>query len=481
MTTFMHVLNEQVTNSKLRIFRSEIPTINFDPGTGPMSIHNFIRNENKNYAQEKLWTGTSTINNLFKRMLHERVLGSRPEYLSGRAVATSRMSFYDDNNNLNNQGRFTGVLPENTEFGLSNNVDAMDIAGAQTSPHFLNYEYDLGFRNIQVGRGQRVFRGVFISKSLPADSDSGEVKMKADDINYEAYNSDRHSKIVTSIEYSVTNKSNPRTEADWIPIQPNNSGDRIQAERLFFGNNGSAFFRFPAARQNDIRVYCNGYLVNSDPAMPIVRIDSADRQSVTGIRLPLELISIADVFTVDYEIYGNQSIINFEDSGFGYSTLASAYDSLGPGQSFQSTQNNRGIQLAIEPYIDYAQIETSSWYASYLQVPLPTVLGFLGPYQPITVVMSNGTVASNQTNYIGRVQNSLALFDEDETAYVQSGRNIVFNRVIDDPFTVYYQYLPSNLKFRTVLRVNDVNYVSPQVNSVQIKSKTRIPDARREL
>lgn len=481
MKTFQYVLRDQVTSNNMRIFRAELPNINFDPATGPLSIHNFMKNEGASYGKDRIWSGVSTVSNVFKRMLQERVLGQNSNYLSGKGVSNASLSFYGRASKLNSDARYSGTIPESATYGLSANVDAMDIATASSSPNFLDYEYDLGFRNIQIGRGQRVFRGVFVSKSLPAPSDSGEVKIKVDDVNYEAYNSDKHSRTVTSVEYSVTNKSSPKTEADWIPILPTNYSDKIMAERLFYNDNGSMFFRFPAVLQNDIRIYRNGYLVNNEPTVPVEFITSVDNQSIIGVRLPLEAIGPIDIFTADYEVYGDQTVVNFDDRGFGHASIATAYDDNGPGETFLGTQNNMGIQLSNDPYINYALAEAQGSYASYLQVPYPPVLGFLGTYQPITIIMQDGTVAMNQTNYIGRTQNNLQLFNESKTAYIQSGRNIVFNRVIDERFTVYYQYLPSNLKLRTVLRVNDFSYVSPQVNLVQLKSKTRTPDARREL
>src|SRR5690606_8120746 len=118
--------------------------------------------------------------------------------------------------------------------------------------------------------------------------------------------------------------------------------------------------------------------------------------------------------------------------------LTSAFDSNGPGETFESTGADRTVALTYEPYIDYDKIEQEGSY---------TANGFQGVYQPITIILSDGTVAINMTNYLTGLHNTQDP-DSSLTTYIHSGKNIIFNKPIDSRFTVYYQYSPSNLRFR---------------------------------
>ncbi len=471
MRTILYSFNKSLTSHDTRIFKAQIPHIDFDPNRGPMGAYDFIRNDRKNYAPDQLWKGTSQVNAIFRRMIHEKVFSNTPEVLSGRLVHGPLSHFFTGGRQLNSYVQLASSANAISAPKLGVNVTGEELAGVQTThQHFLNYQYDMGFRNIEIGRGQRVFRGVFVTKSLPANSDSGEVKMKTDDVDFLAINSDRDSKLVTSIEYSITNQSDPKLETDWIPIQPTNLGADVRGERIFFNEGGSAMFRFAALSQGDIRIYRNGYAIDFSTATLVL---STDGQAIKGIRMPTGTLNPNDIFTIDYTTNGDQTIINFNDEGFERASLASAFDENGAGESFVGTYNSRSIQLSNEVYLDYDEIKENGSYSQ--------TLGFQGTYQPITILLADGSIAQNHTNYLGLGQNNLTEIDESITAYIHSGRNITFNQPIHSRFSVYYQYLPSNLKARIVLRVNDLNYVSPQVNSMQIKTKTRKSNAKREV
>lgn len=466
--TVTSTLNKKLRDKDLRIFKAQMPLIDFDPRKGPYSVIDFINNEKLNYGTDGIWSAHSQVNLMFRRMIHEKLFSSSPELIGGNYVM-SAVPFYrsgsdemrrlaESNNTSSSQDAEARVSTQTASGGYANTVS------------YLAYEYDLGIRNVQIGRGYRVFRGVYVSKPLPAKSDSGEVKLKAEDTNYLSPFSDRDSMQVTSVEYSVTNVSEPRHEIDWIPIMPFDESNEVVAERVFMEEGGAARLRFPALRSGIISVYRNGYLLDSSV---VSLMSSEDRLLLTGFRLPATSISPSDVYTVDYSASYDVSIVNFEKWGADSTTLASAFDQNGAGQTFDGTYNGRTVTLNYEPFINNVSVETFGAYSS--------TLGFTGTYQPVTIIMADGTPALNQTNYKGTAQNDLSKFAANQTAYLQSGRNIIFNRPISERFTVYYQYLPSNLKVRVVLRVNDINYVSPEVNSFQIKTKTKKPNPQRAL
>ena len=153
--------------------------------------------------------------------------------------------------------------------------------------------------------------------------------------------------------------------------------------------------------------------------------------------------------------------MNFEEQGFQQRNLASAFDKSGPGELFSGTLGSKSVTLANVPYIDFSQIKNYNYSATY---------GLTGSYQPITIVLNDGTIVYNFTNYIGLTQNEL-----DSTSsnyqYLHSGKEIIFNRDIGQDFRVYYQYEPSYLRYRIIFRSNSPVKISPTVDAVTVKMK----------
>jgi hypothetical protein len=294
------------------------------------------------------------------------------------------------------------------------------------------------------------------------------VRIKVQDVNYQLRNTVRDDPVVTSIEYSVTNKSTPQKESDWMPILPAGLTS-VESERFFVDDSGFGKFRFPAALTDNIAVYKNGIRLQFSTESAYTY--SANKQSIIGLRIPSDLTLSSDILTCSYTPAADATVVNFEKQGFSQSILASAYDQNGAGESFIGTTQDRLVSLSYDPYVDYDQVEQYGVYGSS---------GFTGTYQPIVIQMADGTIATNQTNYKGFLQNSLEEYaDSTAVHYIHSGKNIIFNKVITERFTVYYQYLPSNLRFKIVLRVNDLAFVTPNVDLIQVKSKTRKADSRK--
>ncbi len=463
---FLNMMRRSLNNAQTRIFRSQAPQIDFDAHRGPLSVKNFIRRGQKSSSQLNDWNAKSRSGNILRRMVHEKLFSSSLDSLPSRVVYGG-LSFVNQRHPFN--AAATAQSSNYDSDKLDAGVDPNMYASSNLSDtKFLDYEYNLGFRNIQIGTGKRAYRGIYVSKSIPADSDSGQVKIKVEDLNYELVGTDRDQIRITSVEYSVTNKSNPSNEGDWIPILSSDSNGEVTGERLFLDEAGNADFRFPASKNHFLAIYKNGYALGMEK---YELIDSSDVYSYRGIRLPLKAFGPTDIFTASYSAFGDASFISFADKGFDNTSLASAFDSEGAGQTFNSTANGRTVTLDHQPYIDHDQILDTNAYSA--------TLGFTGSYQPITIIMEDGTVALNQTNYNGLTQNNLSDFGSDTYAYLQSGNIITFNQEIAQRFTVYYQYLPNNLKIRIIMRVNDPIYVTPKVEYVNIKTKTRKANSKK--
>lgn len=333
-------------------------------------------------------------------------------------------------------------------------------------PQAFQYEYNIGFKSIEIGNGLKGFKGVYISSIVPSTSDVGEVRIKTSETQYSESPTTKDQPLVTSVEYSVSNQARPDTEQDWVPILPVGSTNRIVAERFLPDAIGKGFFRFPASLESDVILYKNGYkVVDIDINQYFIR--SQTGQMAVGIKLPSGYATTQDIFTVDYVTAVDGSIVNFEKAGYEVPPLVLSFDEDGAGEGFESTYGQLIIDLAYEPFVDYSQVDGSTYIENY----------GLTPYNPVAVIFDDGTVAINLTNYKGGTQSPLNA--SSTTTFIQNGASLMFNKPIDQAFRVYYQYLPNNLRFRVVMRSNTNEFVSPKVDYVQIKAKTRKADARK--
>jgi hypothetical protein len=188
-------------------------------------------------------------------------------------------------------------------------------------------------------------------------------------------------------------------------------------------------------------------------------------QSIVAVKIPITDYNPADILTVTYNPATQYTNISFADQGFDLPPLTNAYDSTGAGEGFSSTSGSNEVALHFDPYVDQAKA------AADIYSPQSGMIS----YQPIVVKLKGGQIATNLTNYgIG----DQATMPSDGYYYIQSGRTLIFNRPVTDPLRVYYQYLQNNVRVRTVLRCDSKNFVSPKVDTLQIKAKTRRPNRR---
>lgn len=317
----------------------------------------------------------------------------------------------------------------------------------------LNYEYILGLQYVGIGIDVPELKGMFVSNIIPSPGDMGEVKLKAVDYEYLDNTGTLDNPQLTSIEYSVTNVTNPANESDWIPILPIND-TIITSERLFPNRAGTCLLRFWASPGEQLIIYKNGYVFNK-----YTHLYDNSNNFLTAVSLDVQSYNAHDILTALYTPALNPSLVDFTNKGFANAPLISAFDATGSGEGFVGTGGRNSIQLSNAPYIDASQIANSD-------------------YQPITVVLQDGTSVINLTNY---ATNNQPAFPTTGYYFIQSGNMLMFNQPIDQAFRVYYQYLQNNVCFRIVLRVNSMTFVSPKVTSVQIKAQTRMPNVVQQI
>lgn len=332
----------------------------------------------------------------------------------------------------------------------------------------LGYNYTLGLRNIRFGTSASGFRAAFVSKPIPASGNMGEVRLRKKDTHQESTDLTRDVSRITSVEYSVSNKSLPSLESDWVPIVPVEDREVI-GERLFPGTVGEAYLRFPADPTRNIAIYRNGKLFLPRPINEMFIWNEA-RDSIRGFSIPQTELAPQDIFQASYFPKEGLDIVSFNDSSAIEVALVSAFDADGAGEGFTNVGTQLTVTLSNDPYIDYGQVSSATY----------NVTTGLSGYSPITVLLEDGTTAYNLTNYKGGTQSVLNASSANYE-YLHNGRSLIFNKVIPQSFRVYYQYSPNDLRFRVVLRANDNNFVTPKVDSVQIKGKTIKSDAKRRL
>lgn len=299
------------------------------------------------------------------------------------------------------------------------------------------YHYNLGLQNVAIGLESPKYRGVYITRPLQSEGDIGQIRIKASDHNIERSDG-RNSKYATSIEYSVTNNASLEREEDWVPILPIETV-QVEGERLFVMEGGFARLRFPAASEGTITVYRNGHIISRG-----IDYVSVSAGRISKLRIDRSQFNPDDILTCDYYPAEDSTIIDFSRAGFDKPALAAAYDDTGAGEGFVSTGNMNEIVLSRVPYAESGS-------------------------SAVVVRLDSGEVAQEVT----------ALDDQDSVlSFIRQDSILRFSRAINEPFRVYYEYLENNVRLRVVLRCNDVDFATPNVDYVHVKAKTRFANTQ---
>jgi hypothetical protein len=120
--------------------------------------------------------------------------------------------------------------------------------------------------------------------------------------------------------------------------------------------------------------------------------------------------------------------------------------------------------------IDLEKLSTATYSNSYGTVNTSAYQG----YNPVSIKLNDGSYAINLTNYIQGNKNKTSFYSSSEVLFFQNGKDIIFNKEINQPFNVVYNYLNNYLRFRLIIRNNFNNYFSTgSVDNVIIKIKTK--------
>lgn len=329
------------------------------------------------------------------------------------------------------------MLPVEVEDDSLPSPRLIDPAYNRFQPPEHQYHYTIGLKNAAISIEGLNHKAVFVTRAIPAEGDMGVVRLKADYENQFVSGTDRDSQQISSVEFSVSNQSEPELESDWVPILPVGE-DRVMGERLFPNKDGVAHLRFNADPNSTIHVYRQGYEI--DDRVVNLRYDGP---WIGSLELEIGTIAQEDVFTCDYYPARDHTTIDFDGRGFEKPALAFAHSDNGPGERFLRTADSNRVKLANYPYTNVRADAD----------------------EPIVVQLNSGEIAINKTGG--------ALHPDDPLSFVQSGRDIVFNKAITEPFRIYYHYLENNVRIRAVLRGNGKEFATPELKSFKLKGKMR--------
>ncbi len=271
----------------------------------------------------------------------------------------------------------------------------------------------------------------------------------------------------TSIEFSVTVKDNPLKEEDWIPIMP--FGDSIVRTEILFPNSmGESELRF-VPNEESVILY-------EDKK----RLDRTAFQ-VTGKYLKISNYNKLKTYFVSYEPTNTDVAkeVKLLSRSLANPVLVTASSSGFNGEKFEKTDFNNSVELSQNPYVDQSKFVNATY--SIINGTVTTSKSTFGnfdysSYSPVKIILEDGTPALNITNYLLSDAQVQAFYDTGLLLFMHAGKKIIFNREVNQPFRVLYQYVADIFRYRVVLRNLDNTYENYSVDRLIFKFSTQKED-----
>jgi hypothetical protein len=332
------------------------------------------------------------------------------------------------------------------------------------------YEYSFSLKSIEFASVERnkSNKACFVSRKIPVNGHPQAVKVKLlkDKSNLDLSNHSYDLKESTSYELSISTAEIPDEENDWIPLVSHGETS-VSSEVLFIDiNSKMATTRF-SFKENSLSIYENGLLL--DPSLYSV----AARTIKFGSQIQLKPNSI---YTVSYELNSeiyNYGLVDFVSSGIFQESTKPAVSSDGSGELFSSTDLTNRVVIQNIPYVNTSFVSN----ATYSSLVGTVFYGSGSGYNPVKILLSDGSYAVNLTNYTESSDSPDFSLKPSGVYFIQNGKEIIFNQYISSPFRVIYEYVPSSLRFRLIMRKNipNINYTC-SADSILVKCKTKIYD-----
>lgn len=325
---------------------------------------------------------------------------------------------------------------------LVNNIEAQN-----------QYEYMFSIKNINLFSVENTYsigssapvqqRSVYVSKRLPLSGTPLKTKMMANYFSEISRTELDQSLDRTSIEFSVSIKDNPVNEDDWLPIMPFNDSI-IRSEILFLNINGQGTLRF-LPNAETISIYESGKKRDSltfnanGKNITILNYDSTKTYYASYSPASPSLIKEIQLFS--------RSLAN--------PVLVSASTNEFNGEIFAKSEFGNRVELRNNPHIDYGKFANASYSA--INGTITTSNSSFGnfdysSYSPVKIILDDGTVALNITNYLLDSAQRESFYDTELLLFIHTGQSILFNKSVAIPFRVLYHYTADSFRYRIVLR-----------------------------
>lgn len=431
--------------------------------------------------------------NLFKNSdLISNMVFAIVSYSLGARFRGLNASTYIESNLLSNVksvGNYTsgGILPLGDSNMSENNshllketyssfskVDALDVMNNMENANL--YEYMFSIKNISLFTTDSIVRAAevsmkksnFVSKKIKLEGKPLSVKMMSNYLNKTISTSSNDMTDPTSVEFSVTIKDNPIAESDWYPIMPYTEKE-IKAELMMFNpSDGKAKFRF-APRQESISLYEDGKLLLSSS------------YTINGVYLSVTGRKQNSIYVCNYQPINEAT--SKEISLFSRnlsSPVLSTYSSEGKnGERFIISNYDNSVTLSQTPYIDRSKFSNAS-YSPNRGTVTSSNSSFgnfdYSSYSPVKVVFDDGTVAKNISNYILTDTQVPTFEDRTDYCFIHYDNALIFNKKINTPFRVVYEYIPDIFRYRVVFRTLNLTQENYSVDRLMFKFSSEKED-----
>lgn len=394
---------------------------------------------------------------------------SRSSFSSGRVATMSGNGFFPEFNS-NNKDSFSQKLEKPIIPGL-NFSNYSSASQTKESINTYNYGFSIGSiellssNSLRTQNVSQYDKAIFISQKIPVPGKVLGIKAKyaADEVPVSIGNDISLSKS-NSYELSFSIKENPTHEEDWIGIVPYGQ-ETIESEVLFFNKiNKTAQLRF-YPKNTSITLYEDGKTVspfnyNLNLNTRVLSYSSFKEDSIYVCSYDIDNIN----YSQDYI-----DVSSFTD----VVPLASSSTNGSQGEYFSSSGSSNIVQISNYPYVDYSKFSDAVY--SDRRGTVNTSLNV--KYSPVEIKLSNGSYAVNLTNYISGDFNKTIFYDTEEVLFYQNGKNIIFNKQINSPFYVIYNYINNNIRFRAIIRNNYLNSLYPgSLDNIIVKMKVNNMD-----
>lgn len=357
-----------------------------------------------------------------------------------RNMVTSGIMPVGDSNTVDKNLHFISQ----TIGGLSKE-DATQMLNATEATNMYEYNISIGgiFFFEKLVTAQVVpTKSVFVSKKINTNGRPLKTKMLANYFEELLFFQDDPSKDATSVEFSVTTSEFPTSESNWIPIMPYGETS-VRSELLIANSNGECTLRFDPLEES-IVMYSDGerrdpgsYIVNQR-FLKILQFNPSSKYFVSYT--PKYIDSVRE--------------IQLNPNGLSTPVLATPNVNGINGERFSSTSQGNRVRLLEDPYIDRSKLVNST-YSTYSGTVTSSITSAIGAdysnYSPVKVFFDDGSRAINITNYT--LDNKIESFYEtDDVLFIHYSDTILFNKEINKPFRVLYQYIPDSFRYRVVFR-----------------------------